>query len=372
MNEISRIKHLYAYEDGDTITPRMGVQIAQGYGLQQFYNSENWQVTNTDLSQHPATLFPQPYSGKAGSVVVPASGGQWYLNNVGNTENAILDANGNVKSAFADRFEVTTVTLNGKIFPALTIKANLVNSTNRISADIYIFYVGTYNGKPFTCEQCIPVQAVVGNAYQLLVSAVGADGVTGDEVLADDNDFVEYTAFLQLVSTGTPIDSAVITFEHFGDNGWEAVSHVNSRTEISDYVSGSTTVGKKLKLYEVAVDGQELYRAKAVFNGKTYYKVMEPTDVHDPYYIIDGCSIAGETVQQGETAVFAPSVYKRHYGVGEEDEDVTITEGWSFSYVVVRQDTGATVTGLDPEAGIPFATIKGYKGISVRIQASRS
>ena len=28
MNNVSKIKTLYAYEDGDTITPRMGVQIA--------------------------------------------------------------------------------------------------------------------------------------------------------------------------------------------------------------------------------------------------------------------------------------------------------------------------------------------------------
>ena len=371
MNNISKIKSLFAYEDGDTITPRMGVQIAAGHGLQQFYNAENWTVTNTDLSQHPATLFPQAYSGRAGAVVVPSAGYQWYLNSI--TDNAgILDSHGEVKEAFESFFEVTTVTQNGKTFPALAIIDNLVSPSNRIASDIYIYFVGNYGGKVFTCEQVIPVQAVVGNAYQLLVSAVGADGTTGDEVLSDDNDYVEYSAFLQLMSTGTPIADAVITFEHFGTNGWEPVTHIAGMTEISNYSSGGTTVGKTLKLYPGAVDGQELFRAKAVFNNKTYYKTMEPTDEHDPYYIVDGCSVAGDTVKAGETAVFNPKVYKRHYGMGEEDEDVTTSEGWSFAYTVVRQDTGATVDGLNPAVGISFATLKEYNGVAVRINASRA
>ena len=68
MNNVSKIKTLYAYEDGDTITPRMGVQIATGHGLQQFYNAETWIVTNTNFADYPATLFPQPYSSKAGTI----------------------------------------------------------------------------------------------------------------------------------------------------------------------------------------------------------------------------------------------------------------------------------------------------------------
>ena len=360
MNNVSKIKTLYAYEDGDTITPRMGEQIATGHGLQQFYNAETWNVTNTNFADYPATLFPQPYSSKAGAIVVPAAGGQWYFNNI--ADNAgILDASGAVKAAFADRFAVTTVVMNGKTFPALKIKSNLVNSTNKISTDIFIYYVGQYNGKQFTCDQRIPVQSVVGDAYQLMVSVAGASGL-GDEVLSDDNDWIEYTASLQMMSTGTDIAAAVITFEHFdADRTWKAVTNNSGITEIS---------GKKLKLYESAVDGSELYRVKAVYNGETYYQMLNPTDEHDPYYIVDGCSIDGDTVKQSDTVTWNPKVYKRHNGPGEEDEDVTTKEGWTFTYTLVAQKTGATITEIN-QTGITYEKLTEYGGIATRIQASR-
>ncbi len=362
MNNVSRIKTLYAYEDGDTITPRMGVQIAAGHGLQQFYDAQTHVVTNTDFGTYPATLFPQPYSGKEGFVVVPAVGGQWYLNNISDNS-GILDANGAVKSAYSSMFEVTTVTMNGKTFPGLVIKSNLVTPQNNVATDIYIYYAGTYAGKQFVCEQMIPVQTVVGNAYKLLVSVAGANG-TGDEVLSDDQDWIQYTAMLQMMSTGTTISDAVITFEHFGSNGWEAVTHQAGVVEVN-------SANHTLKLYDAAVDGTELYRAKAVYLGKTYYETMNPTDEHDPYYIVDGCSIAGDTVQRGETVSFNPKVYKRRNGVGEEDADVTASEGWTFTYTLVSQRTGDTITAIN-QTGITFETLTQYGGISVRIQASKA
>lgn len=360
MNNLSKIKNLYAYEDGDTITPRMGVQIASGKGLQQFYLAETRQVTNTDFVTNHPTLFPQPYSGRAGDVVVPASGGQWYLNNISDN-NGILDAGGSVKSAFSDTFETTTVTMNGKTFPALTIKKNLVLPTNSVTTDIYIYYQGTYNGKQFICEQCIPVQAVVSNAYQLLVSASGPNGIAGDEVLSDDNDWIQYAASLQLMSTGTDVGVSV-TFQRFGSSGWENVTNQTGYTEIS---------GNTLKVFPAAVDGQELFRAVAVYNGKTYYKTFEPTDVHDPYYIVDGCSIAGDTVKSGETASFSPKVYMRHNGHGEEDEDVTTSEGWSFEYTYTSIRTGNAVTGISPSS-ITYAILQQNGGLAVRIRAYKS
>lgn len=361
MNNVSRIKTLYAYEDGDTITPRMGVQIATGHGLQQFYNAETHEVTNTDFGTYHPTLFPQPYSSKAGSVVVPASGGQWYYNNI--ADNAgILDADGSVKEAYQDIFEVTTVIMNSKTFPALTIKANLVNSTNMISTDIYIYYVGQYSGKTFTCEQCIPVQSVVGDAYQLMVSVMGANGL-GDEVLSDDNDYIIYTASLQMMSTGTSIEAAVITFEHFEEGGWQTVADNAGLTEVN-------SAAKTLKLYEAAVDGSELFRAKAEYNGNTWYNLLNPTDEHDPYYIVDGCSVDGDTVKRGDTVTFTPKVYKRHNGMGEEDEDVTTSEGWAFSYSLVAQKTGTVITDFD-HTGITYERLSAHGGIAVRIQASR-
>ena len=358
MNSVSKIKVLYAYEDGDNITPRMGVQIATGHGLQQFYNAETWDVTNTNFGDFPATLFPQPYSSKAGSVVVPAAGGQWYFNNI--ADNAgILDSNGAVKASFADRFEVTTVQMNNKTFPALKIKANLVNSTNRISTDIYIYYVGQYAGKQFTCEQRIPVQSVVGDAYQLMVSVTGANGL-GDEVLSYNQDWIQYTASLQMMSTGTDIASAVITFEHFNNNQWNAVTNNTGVTEIA---------GKTLKLYEAAVDGSELYRVKAVYNGNTWYQLLNPTDEHDPYYIVDGCSIDGDTVQRGDTVTWNPKVYKR---VNDgEDVDVTASEGWTFTYSLVSQKTGEVITSFN-QTGITFERLSENGGIATRIVARKN
>lgn len=358
-NNVSKIKTLYAYEDGDTITPRMGVQIATGHGLQQFYNAQTWNVTNTNFADYPATLFPQPYSSKAGAIVVPAAGGQWYFNNI--ADNAgILDANGAVKSAFADRFAVTTVVMNGKTFPALKIKSNLVNSTNKISTDIYIYYVGQYNGKQFTCDQRIPVQSVVGDAYQLLVSVIGPNGAAGDEVISSPDDFIEYTASLQMMSTGTDIAAAVITFEHFeADGTWKAVTNNSGITEIT---------GKKMKLYQLAVDGSELYRVKAVYNGENYYQMLNPTDEQDPYYIVDGCSIDGDTVQRSDTVTWNPKVFQRVYD--GEDEDVTTKEGWEFKFTLVAQKTGVTITEID-QTGITYEKLTEYGGIATRIQASR-
>lgn len=356
---ISRIKTLYAYEDGDTITPRMGVQIATGHGLQQFYNPKSWQVTNTDFASFPPTLFPQPYSGKVGAVVVPASGYQWYYNNI--SDNAgILDADGAVKAAFADRFEVTEVTMNGKTFPALKIKANLVSPTNKDGTDKYIYFSGIYAGKQFVCEQLIPVQAVVGDAYQLLISVTGPKG-TGDEVLIDDKDWIEYTAMLQMMSTGATLNDATYTFEHLENGAWATVTNQTGVTEVS---------GNKLKIFAPAVDGAELFRVKCVYGGKTFYKYMEPTDESDPYYIVDGCTISGDTVKRGETVAFHPKVMARRNGVGEEDQDVTASEGWTFTYTLVGQRSGEVITDIN-QTGITFDKLTEYGGIATRIQASK-
>lgn len=394
MNNVSRIKTLYAYEDGDTITPKMGVQIAVGHGLQQFYNAETLTVTNTNFNETngtPPTLFPQAYSSKVGAVIIPDAGGQWYFNNPENSEMAILDSNGSVKTSmlfekdgtiirFSDIFEATTVTTgvspNTKIFPALKIKDNLVNSISRISTDIHIYFKGTYGGKQFTCEQRIPVQSVVGDAYQLLVSVQGPNGVAGDEVLSDDNDYILYTAALQMMSTGTSIDAAVISFEHFDNGVWNTIS--DSNIGIIEYSSQNKT----LKLFEAAVDGSELFRAKAEYNGNTWYQLLNPTDEHDPYYIVDGCSVDGDIVKRGDIVTFNPKIYKRKYGPGEEDECVyeyskrndspaTNTEQWNLNFTLVSQKTGDTIQDFD-QTGITFEQLQAHGGISTRIQASRA
>ena len=96
--ELSRIRHLYAYEDGDNIDARMGVIIDDGYGLTQYWDVNQAKVVNTDFTKHPATLYPLPYSSKLGQYVKPETQGQqWYFNNPETTTAAILDDNGAVK-----------------------------------------------------------------------------------------------------------------------------------------------------------------------------------------------------------------------------------------------------------------------------------
>ena len=157
---LTKVKTLYAYEDGDTITPRMGVQIAAGHGLTQYYDPATKQVTETDFSSYPPVLFPQAWSSKLASIVVPASGYQWYYNNI--SDNAgILDSNGNVKPAYSSLFEVTTVTLNNKTFPALRIKGNLVSAQQ---VDLTDFSVG--QGYPFHAAEKSPdAPAAVGPGH---------------------------------------------------------------------------------------------------------------------------------------------------------------------------------------------------------------
>ncbi len=354
MATLSKIKTLYAYEDGDTITPRMGVQIASGHGLQQYYDPNTKQVTETDFTRFPATLFPQAYSSKQATIIVPATTGQqWYYNNI--SDNAgILDENGNVKSAYQDRFEKTSVTMNGKTFPALKIKGNLVSPSLADVTDKWIYYVSQYNGKQFTCSQLIPVQAAVGDAYNILLDIEGADG-SGDETLSADNDWVKYTAYLQLA--GVTIQDAVISFEHLESGQWVPVTHNVGVTEI---------VNNSLKLFDTAVEGTELYRAKAVYNNKNYYKTMEPSDIHDPRYIDEGCNIMGDSVKVGETATFNPKVIDRETG-----DDVTASEGWSFSYTLIKRQDSSIITDITV-ANLTYANILAKGGIAVRIEANRT
>ena len=165
------IDHLYAFEDGDVLTPAMGVSWVKpedvGYGLQQYWNPTINAVIETDFKQHPVFLFPQPYSSKMGSIVVPETEGQqWYYGNISD-EGGILQ-NGKVKDKFTDRFEVTTIELNKKVFPALKIKGNLATAADH--TDKYIYYKSSWQGKQFTCQQLIPIMEAVGESYKVNIS----------------------------------------------------------------------------------------------------------------------------------------------------------------------------------------------------------
>lgn len=348
--ELSAIKNLYAFQNGDTITPGMGVQIDEGYGLTQYYDPNTGEVSQTDFTQHPATLFPQAYSSKQAKIIVPeTTGQQWYYNNI--SDNAgILDESGAVKEAYQNLFEVTTVTMNGMTFPALKIKGNLVSAENKDFTDKYIYYVSSYKGLQFTCQQMISVQSAVGDAYNILLSVTGEDGAS-DNVLSNDNDWVQYTAFLQLA--GVTLTSATVKFQRMVDGEWADISNSVGLMEID---------GNKIKIYQAAVEGVDVFRAVATYAGKTYYNTFEVTDIHDPFYIVDGCNILGDTISVGETATFSPAVFNR--ATGEEQT------GWTFEYSLLKAADGSVIDDITID-GLTYENISAVGGLSVRITASK-
>lgn len=349
MNSISSIRHLYAYEDGDTITPAMGVMIDVGYGLQQYFNPTTGKVVSTDFTKHPATLYPQAYSSRQAKVIVPETAGQqWYYNNI-SSEGAILE-DGKVKSKFAAMFELTTVSANGQTFPALKIKGNLASASDY--TDKYIYYSSTTGGKAFVCSQLIPIQASVGETCKVLVSVEGESG-TGDNVLSNDNDWIRFTANLQL--SGENITSGVTyAFQRLEAGQWKAMANVSKINEIT---------ANTLTVYNAGVEGVELFRCEATYKGVKYYEVFQATDEHDPFIIRDGCSNQSDAVKVGETVTFDPKVYDR-----STDE---LQTGWTFSYSLTTRKDGTLITDVT-EKTLTYANIQRYGGISVRILASKN
>lgn len=348
MSTIHKIKHFYSFEDGDTITPGMGAKIDTGFGLQEYIDPNSGEVIATKFKEHNATLFPQPYSSKKGAMIVPETEGQQWYYNVISDEGAIL-SNGKVKDTFADRFAVGTVEMNGNTFPALIIKGQLSSLQN--PNDKYIYYVSSYQGRQFTCQKLIQVQKALGEACQVLISVEGADGV-GDEVLSEDRDWILYTVNLQ--RTGVSITSGVtVKFQKLVGSTWQDCKTIEGDIEI-----GSNT----MKLHNAAVDGSEQYRAEVTYNERKYYGLMNPTDEHDPFYIEDGCNIAGDAVRDEETVTFNPVVYDRKTGEA--------STGWAFTYTLFERLTGNIIEDVTLQT-LTGVNIRKKKGINVRIEASR-
>lgn len=348
MGTINKIKHFYSFEDGDTITPGMGVKIDTGYGLQEYIDPNSGEVIATKFKEHNATLFPQAYSSKKGAMIVPETEGQQWYYNVISDEGAIL-SNGKVKDTFADRFAVGSVEMNGNTFPALIIKGQLSSLQN--PNDKYIYYVSSYQGRQFTCQKLIQVQKALGEACQVLISVEGASG-SGDEVLSNDNDWILYTVNLQ--RTGISITSGVtVKFQKLVGSTWQDCKTIEGDIEI-----GSNT----MKLYDAAVDGSEQYRAEVTYNERKYYGLMNPTDEHDPFYIEDGCNINGDAVRDEETVTFNPVVYERSTG--------EVSTGWAFTYTLFERLTGNIIEDVTLQT-LTGVNIRKKKGINVRIEASR-
>ncbi|MBQ9202731.1 MAG: hypothetical protein IJ155_00645 [Prevotella sp.] len=353
--EFSSVRNLFSYTNGESITPNMGVQIDAGYGLSQFWDVSKGRVTNTDFTQHPATLFPQAWSSRRGRFIVPDSGGWYYGSPSGSA--LTFDAAGNcTTTGLQSIFKQKTVVMNGLTFPALEIKGNLASASMLI--DRYIYYKGTYQGMDFTCQQVVTIQVSSADSYDILLSVQGEDG-SGDDVLSNDNDWVKLIPSLQ--RAGTPITSGVsYVWQRLVSGSWQNITSTNGVYEIN-------ATDNSLKVYNAAVEGVELFRVAATCEGKTYYKVREISDVHDPYYIIDGCSCT-DSVQPDETATFRPKVIDR----ASNSQDTTHT--WTFAYTATKLPSGDVVkTGTGATFSLTYDEIEAAGGnIMVRTQATAS
>ena len=350
--EFSSTRHLFAYNNGDNITPGMGVQIDPGYGLSQFWDISRGRVTNTDFEQHHATLFPQAWSSRMGRFVVP-EGGSWFY---GSPLGAALtfDSSGNCTTVgLGSTFKLTTVDQNNMTFPALQIIGNLAKANDL--TDKFIYYTGHYKGMDFTCQQLITIQASSADAYDILISVVGEDG-TGDDVLSNDNDWVKLTPSLQ--RAGTPVASSVsYTWQRLIAGAWTEIVSTAGLVEVNN-------TDHSLKVFNSAVEGVETFRCVAVCNNKTYYKVREISDVHDPYYIVDYCTHT-DSVAPGETAVFRPKVINR----ATNSQDTA--HSWIFGYTLTKLPSGETVkTGTGSTFSVTYDEIDNAGGNTMtRIEA---
>lgn len=353
---LSRIRNLYKYEDGDQIEARMGVQIDAGFGLTQYWDEQQGRVVNTDFTQHPPVLYPYPYSSKRGQYVVPATQGQqWYYNNPESETAGILDENGNVKSAYASLFEKTTITVGGATYPALRIKGNLC-SANDLS-DKHIYYKSTYNGKPFTCSQLIPVQTTVGDAKEILISITTADG-SGSTALSNTNAWIQLTAALQ--RAGSTISGATYQWQKLVNGAWVNVTKNPTVIEVNN------ATPHIIKVYVNGVDSEDIFRVAVTHEGVTSYKTQQLTDTSDIFYIFEGCSQAGDAVEEGVNVSFNPVVYDRRTNVPDTSNT------WHFSFLLLNLITGAQVG--NPSTTVPFvvqySTLEQEEGVSVVISAS--
>lgn len=356
MQQLSRIRNLYKYEDGDQIEARMGYRLDAGYGLTQYWDEQQGKVVNTDFTQHPVTLYPYPYSSKRGQYVVPATQGQqWYYNNPESETAGILDENGNVKSAYASLFEKTTYTVSGAVFPALRIKGNLCSASDK--TDKHIYYKSVYNGKPFTCSLLIPVQTTVGNAKEILISIETADG-SGSTALSNTNAWITLTAALQ--RAGSPIGGATYQWQKLVNGAWVNVTNNPNVIEVSN------ATRHIIKVYCNGVDSEDIFRVAVTHEGVTSYKTQQLTDTSDIFYIYDGCSQAGDAVEENVDVSFSPVVYDRRTNV----RDTSNT--WHFSFQLLNMVSGAQVGSVSTTVPfvVPYSTLESEEAVSVIITAS--
>lgn len=365
MNQISDIDTLYSYADGDVITPGMGVSIAAGHSLAQFFDptkvakdgSVGMVTEDSDFSvaANQPTLYPMPYSSKQGTYVVPSSvGQQWYYNNLQVDSAGILDSNGNVKSTFSKLFQKTTYTLNGKTLPALKIIDNLCSADDQTNKTIY--YVGNVNGIQVVCKQDIPVNVTTGTPFNVVITCTNNEK-QNDTVI--DSKTETLTLVAQLNSANAPVGGGTYRWEKLVNGSW-----INIVTISGEYTVSSD--GKQLVLMEGGVSGIENFRCVVTYNRASYYKVITISDVQDVRFVDKGRSTPSNCIRFSEAVTYTPKVYVRSAG------GPILEEGWTFAYATSKPDgtilenkTGATYT-------VQGSTVAEHGALSIAITASKA
>lgn len=343
---IYQTRDLYAYADGDCITPSMGVSIDAGYSLAQYWNTTEGKIVNTDFTKHNAKLYPQGYSSLEGKVIVPESG-SWHIGSPTSTALAFDSSGKCTTSGYTDKFKVTTIVVNSTTLPCLVICGNLASSTDLTTKHIY--YVGEYNGMKFTCHEEILVQVAVADAYDIIISKAGDSG-EGDTVITNDDDWVQLTPYL--IRGGANVVGATYKWEQLINGVWTAITNRASYTEL-----GSNGV---LKIFEAAVNGLEYFRVTATLGTTVVRKVVDIADTHDPYYLDDGCSTSAG-VKAGESVTFSPKVYVRSTNLPDTDHS------WSFAFTVTNSQSGNVLMTANTSLRLSYDQIKNYGG-RVKVQ----
>lgn len=339
--QITDIDNLYSYSDGDVITPGMGVNIAAGHSLAQFYDPATKTISpdsDFTVAANQPTIYPLPYSSKKGTYIVPATTGQqWYYNNLQVDSAGILDASGNVKTAFASLFQKTTYTLNGKTYPALKIKGNLCSENDQTNKTIY--YVSTYNGTQIVCKIDIPVNVSVGTPFNVVVSCVNSDG-DQDYVMDVDGEYLRLTS--QLNANNTEVQADTYKWQRLVGSQWTDIANGNTSID-GELAYAVASSGKQLTVYDAGLNGIDNFRAVCIIDGKTYTKTVTLSDTRDPFFIDRGRNTSGNFIRPTDSVTYTPVVYSRSTGESQT--------GWSFSYVltdndgtVIRNSSGSTFT----------------------------
>lgn len=135
-----------------------------------------------------------------------------------------------------------------------------------------------------------------------------------------------------IVWTTATCEWFVFDSTHAGDDGagayWDKLAHSAGVTEIStvDSVTGISTGGNQLKVFDAAVIGTETYKVKLQENGITYYAIITLSDLTDAIL----CSVSssgGDVLRNGQgSSVLTANLSN---GVGQIDgSGTTYTYAW--------------------------------------------